>query len=140
MFDFLHGPGMRRPSGAIRRALEADGLPPGTEIGTLGVVESPGTYAGREVTYFRVFDPQRAADRAVDVFTTYTYQDLNAHLDLVLRAGFIEHDGTVVVFSGSPAPDAALRPRERADRAAHADDERYVFPDTDRARQEARTR
>jgi hypothetical protein len=53
------------------------------------VVESSGTYAGRKVQYFRVFDSQRAADRALDVFSASTYQDLDAHLDLVLRAGFI---------------------------------------------------
>jgi hypothetical protein len=109
MFDFLRKPGMRRPSAAIRCALEADGLPPG-EIASLGVVESPGLYAGRKVSYFRVFDPQRAADRAVDVFSTNTYRDLSAHLDLVLRAGFIEHDGKVVVFSRSPAPEPGPRP------------------------------
>lgn len=127
MFDFLRKSGMRSPSAALRRALEADNLPPGTDISGLGVVESPGTYAGRKVSYFRVFDPQRAADRTVDVFSANTYQDLNAHLDLVLRAGFIERDGTVVIFSRSPAPVAAVPRREPADRAAHADVERFVF-------------
>ena len=132
MFNFLHRSGLRSPSAALRRALEADGLPPGTDVSTLGVVESSHRYAGRKVTAFRVFDPKRAAGRAVDVFTGHTYQDLNAHLDLVLRAGFIDQDGTVVIYTRSPAQDAGVPRRERADRAAHADDERYVFPGKDR--------
>ncbi len=103
MFDFLRGPGMRRPSGAIRHALEANGLPPGTELAELGVARSGGTYAGRDVTFFRVFDPRRAAARSVGVLTGHAYQDLNAHLDLVLRAGFVELDGAVVVFAPPPA-------------------------------------
>jgi hypothetical protein len=102
---------MRRPSGGIRRTLEAGGLST-TGIDALGVVELPSTYAGRAVTYFRVFDPQRAANRGVDVFTAYTFEDLNAHLDLVLWAGFIEPDGKVVLFS-RPGTEAAARPPER---------------------------
>ena len=129
MFKFMRSSGMRSPSGAVLRALQADGLPPGTDISALGVVESRGSYSGRKVTYVRVFDPKRAAARAVDVFTNYTYQDLNAHPDLVLRAGFIERDGTVVLFSRAPGVHAAVPPRERADRAEHADDERFVFTD-----------
>ena len=139
MFDFLHRSGMRRPSAAIRRALEADGLPPGTDVAALGVVTARGTYANRKVTFIRIFDPARTAAQAVDVFTDFTYQDLNAHLELVLRAGFVEQDGTVVLYSRSPAPDAPVPARERADRAAHTGDERFVFPDTDAARAEARS-
>lgn len=70
MFDFLRRPGRWSLSPAIRRARGAAGLPPGADLAVLGAVESPGTYAGRRVIYFRVFDPQRAADRAVDVFPT----------------------------------------------------------------------
>jgi hypothetical protein len=125
---------MRSPAAALRRALEASGLPAGTDISALGVVETRGTYAGRPVRYFRVFDPKRAAAQAVDVFASYAYQDLNAHLELVLRAGFIEQDGTVVVFSPLPAWDPAVPPRARANRAAHQGDERFVFPDGDQAR------
>ncbi len=128
MFDFLHRSGMRHPSAAMSRALEADGLPPGTDVSALGVVQSPGRYAGRKVTFVRVFEPKRAAARAVDVFTNYTYDDLNAHPDLVLRAGFVERDGTVVIYSRPPALEAVVPPREPADRADHADDERFVFP------------
>jgi hypothetical protein len=118
MLNFLHRSGTRSPSPAILRALEANGLPSGTDASTLGVVESPGRYAGRKVTNFRVFDPARAAERSVDVFTNYTYQDLNAHLDLVLKSGFIEQDGAVVMYSRSSAPDAAAPPRVPADHAS----------------------
>ena len=139
MFGFLRKSGLRRPSAAIVRALEADGLPPGTDVSELGVVTSRGKYAGRMVRFFRVFDPRRAAAQAVDVSTDHTYQDLDAHPDLVLWAGFVEQNGTVVIYSRSPALDAVVPSRERADRAAHAGDERFVFPDTDAARQEARS-
>lgn len=128
MFDFLRSSGMRSLSPAIRHALDAEALPPGTDVSALGVVESRGTYSGRKVTHIRVFDPKRAAARAVDVFTKFTYQDLNAHLDLVLRAGFVEQDGTVVIYSRSPTLDAAVPPREATDRAAHAGNDRFIFP------------
>jgi hypothetical protein len=127
MFDFLRSSGMRSPSAAIRRALETDGLPPGTDISALGVVESRGTYSGRKVTYIRIFDPKRAAARAVDVFTKFTYLDLNAHLDLVLRAGFVERDGKVVIYARPPEVDAAVPRREPVDRAAHADVDRFIL-------------
>ena len=132
MFDFLRRSGLRYPSAALRRALEADGLPPGTDVSKLGVVQSRGMYSGRKVTFVRVFDPTRAAGRSVNVFTSYTYDDLNAHLDLVVRAGFIEHDGTVVLYSRPPAEDVPVPSREQADRAAHADDERFVSQSTSR--------
>ena len=127
MFDFLRRSGMQCPSGAVFRALEAQGLPPGTDISALGVVRSLGRFAGRKVTYLRVYDPRRAATRVANVFTKFTYQDLDAHPYLVLRAGFIEQDGTVVTYAQSPALDAAVPLREPADRAAHAEDERPVL-------------
>lgn len=130
MFDFLHRSGMRTASDGILRSLETAGLPAETDLSALGVVESHGRYAGRKVTYWRAFDPKRAVGQAVDVFTGYTYQDLNAHPDLVLREGFAEQDGTVVLYSRSPALDAAVPLREPADRAAHADVDRFIFPNT----------
>ena len=128
MFGFLHRSGMRNPSAAILRAIEGESLPPETVVSALGVVQSSGTYSGRKVTYFRVFDPKRAAARAVDVFSTYTYEDLNANLDLVLRAGFIEKDGTIVIHSPPPTLEAPVPRREPADRAAHADVEQFIVP------------
>ena len=86
------------------------------------------------MSFVRVFDPKLAAARAVEVSASFSYQDLNAHLDLVLRTGIIERDGTVVLFSQPAAPDAAVPSRAGADRALHTGDERFVFPDTDQAR------
>jgi hypothetical protein len=102
MFDFLRRSDVRKPSDALRHALEASDLPDGIEIATLGVVESRGSYAGRGVTYFRVFDQTRAAVEYADVFrkhlfTGHAYDNLNAHPQLVLRDGFREQDGAVVV-------------------------------------------
>src|SRR5215210_2299024 len=110
MFDFLRNPGMRSPSAALRQALVADSLPAGSNVADLGVVESGGSYAGRSVTYIRVFDPARAARRSVDVSSRHAYKDLNAHLDLVLRAGFVEKDGTVVLYARPTAASAAAGP------------------------------
>jgi hypothetical protein len=117
----------------MRRSLAASNLPPGTNLDALGVVETQGQYSGRRVTFVRVFDPARAVARAVNVFTRHTYEDLNAHQDLVLRAGIIERDGTIVLFPRTPAREAVVPSRVRADRAAHTDDERFVFPDGDAA-------
>ena len=127
MVGFRRSSGQRSPSAAIRRALEADGLPPGIGAASaLGVVESRGSYSGRKVTYFRVFDPARAAERELEV---RAFGDLDTHPDLVLRAGHTEQDGTVIVTWRAPALDAATPVRERADRAAHEGDERFVFPE-----------
>jgi hypothetical protein len=128
MFDFLRRSGMRSPSAAIRRALEAEGLPPGTDVSRLGVAERDGTFSGRKATFIRVFDPKPAVARAINVSSQHTYEDLNEHLDLVLRAGFVERDGTVVIYSQPPRLDAPVPQRVPADRAAHPGDERFVFP------------
>ena len=139
MFDFLRRSTMRSPSAALCRALEADGLPPGLDPATLGVVEQRGAYSGRRVTFFRVIDRARAAAHGAKVSTRLTYSDLSAHPDLVLRTGFIEPDGTVVISSRAPSTDSAVPTRIQADRSAHADDERVVFPETDAAQKEARS-
>ena len=126
MFGFTRKSEAAGPSAAILRALKEDGWPPGIDpAAALGVVESRGSYSGRKVTYFRVFDPARAAERGVSV---RAFRDLDAHRDLVLRAGHVEKDGTVVVTWREPAADAAAPARERTDRATHGDDERFVFP------------
>src|SRR5215218_6061347 len=104
MFDFLRKPGARHPAQAIRRALESEPVRPGTEVAALGIVTKRGSYAGRKVTFFRVFDPSSAAAHAPDVFNDYSYDDLGAHPELVLREGFLERDDSVV-FSG-PHPRA----------------------------------
>jgi hypothetical protein len=110
MFSFLEHQGLRRPSAAIRRALVASGLSPEVDLATLGVVVTKGQYADRPVTLFRVFDPDRAVARGVDVLSASSYQELNAHLDLVLRAGYIGHDGLAVIFAPPTALDPATVP------------------------------
>lgn len=134
MFSFLRRPGLRSLSPAICYALEDEGLPPGTDLSSLGLVESSGTYAGRRVTHFRVVDPKRVADMPARL----TYRSLDAHLELVVRAGYVESDGTVIVNRArpptvetrhGPSPDPRVPTRERANRAEHADDERFVFPE-----------
>lgn len=103
MFDFLRRSHVQRPSEGMRHALEASGLPAGTDVAALGVVELRGHYAGRTVTFFRVFDQVRAATEHEDVFTKQmfrgrAYSTLDAHPELVLRAGFREEDGAVVIY------------------------------------------
>ena len=105
-------------------------MPPGIDTASaLGVVESRGSYSGRKVTYIRVFDPARAAERGLNV---QAFGDLDAHADLVLRAGHIEKDGTVMIKWRAPSADAQTPVRERADRAAHGDDEQFVRPGNER--------
>ena len=131
MFDFLRRSGPQSPSAPIRRALELDGLLPVRDAPpALSVVESRGRYSGRSVRYIRVFDPARTGERSL---TVRTYGDLDAHRNLVLRAGHIEADGSIVLDHRVPARDAAIPVRERADRSAHRGDERFVFPETFRA-------
>ena len=59
----------------------------GGDSTALSVVESRGRYAGREVRYFRVFDPARTSTRGL---TIRSYQDLSAHPSLLLRTGHVE--------------------------------------------------
>jgi hypothetical protein len=70
-------------------------------------------YSDRRVTLFRVFDPKRAAARAVDVLADSAYEDLNAHLDLIVRTGYIDQDGTAAVFARSAGNEAVAGPRSR---------------------------
>lgn len=102
MFDFLRRSDVQRLSASMRHALEASGLPAGSDFATLGIVEQRGHYAGRTVTFFRVFDQVRAAAEHGDVFRKQlfrgrAYSTLDAHPELVLRAGFYEQDGAVVI-------------------------------------------
>ncbi|MBA2449715.1 MAG: hypothetical protein H0V51_16965 [Chloroflexi bacterium] len=105
--------------------METDGLPAGVDAAAaLGVIETRGNYAGRGVSYVRVFDRAGAAAREVDV---QTFGDLDAHPDLVLRMGHVEKDGTVVITWRAPSPEARTPAREQADRTTH-DDGNFVFP------------
>ena len=131
MFDFLRRSSPQSPTTAIRHALKEDGLfSAGGESVALSVVELRGRYAGRTVRYFRVFDPARTGTGGPNI---RSYQDLDAHPGLLLRTGHVEEDGSVIIDYRVPAMDAAIPVRERADRAAHPSDERFVFPGSFRA-------
>jgi hypothetical protein len=92
---------------------------------TLPMTMRHGSYAGRRVDYFRVFDPVRAAERRIDV---RGFGDLDPHADLMLGSGHIEQHGSVVLTRRDAAPSIPILARERADRALHGDDEHQVFP------------
>ena len=131
MFNFMRRSSPQSPTTAIRHALKEDGLfSAGGESIALGVVESRGRYAGRTVRFFRVFDPARTGTRGLDI---RSYKDLNAHPGLLLRTGHVEADGSVIIDFRVPSLDAAIPVRESAHRAAHAGDERFVFPGAFRA-------
>ena len=91
--------GVRSLPDAIRRDVEAGYLPPGTDPTALRMVDRAGEHATRQVTYFRVFDAGRAARDGLDI---QRYADLDDHLELVVRAGYVEADGTVVMAHGRP--------------------------------------
>ena len=125
MFGFLRTPDPRSPSAAIAHVVEQAGLP--EDVGhssMLRVVESRGRYSGRKVLLVRVFDPARAAACAVVV---RRFGDLDEYPSLVLWSGHVERDGIVAITRRAPVAAAGTSARVPADRAAHPDDERFVF-------------
>ena len=127
MFGFLRRSAAQPATAAIRQALVQNGLPPGMDPASLAVLKHRGSYAGREVHYFRVFDPVRAAERGIQV---RGFADLDAHPNLVLGSGHVEQHGAVVLTRRGLAPSVPAVLREPADRATHADDEQYVFSES----------
>jgi hypothetical protein len=107
----------------IRQTLALAGVPSAAEPAGLTVLERMGTYAGRRVNFFRAFDPARATARAIQI---HVFRDLDAHQDLVLGSGHVEHEG-LVMLDGRPEAEGATPTRALADRAVHADDDRFVF-------------
>jgi len=104
MFSFFHRAGPRNPSGAIRKAVEKDGLPAGVRRASqLRVIQSRGRYSDRKVTYIRLFDPMRAAERRL---TVRSFSDLDAEPGLILKAGHIEPDGIIVITRRWPEPES----------------------------------
>jgi hypothetical protein len=101
MFNPFKKPQPRSPTTAMSKALVSGGLPPGLDPATLLVVARPGSYSGRKVSYFRVFDPIRVTEHAVRIGA---FSDLDAHPDLVFGSGHIEHDGVVVLSRRTPNP------------------------------------
>jgi len=123
MFSFWRRSQTTRPSPAIAKALAGAGLPPGLDPTTLEMVRQRGTYAGRKVDRFRVFDQAAAAVRATPV---HTYVDLDSHPELVIRAGHVEHDGAVVLIRPAVYIASSLPARLVARHADHVDDEQFV--------------
>jgi hypothetical protein len=114
------------PTTALAQALANNGLPPGMDPATLCVLEQRGSYCGRQVKYFRVFDPVRGAERAVDI---RAFTELDNHPELVIGSGHIERNGAIVLSQEHRPSSLVSFSRTRADRSEHADDEQYVFPD-----------
>ena len=112
------------PSTMMARALASDGLLSDMDLSTLAVVQRNGDYAGRRVTYFRVFDSRRVADRGLEV---RKFDDLDASPDLVLGAGHLENNGEVVLAKRDRPDLSGSVMRDQADRSVHSDDESIVF-------------
>ena len=127
-FSFAHRSAFR--STAIREALARSPFESSAATVPLTILQRPGSYAGRHVTFFRVFDPGRAASAGIH---PRGFGDLDEHPDLIAGSGHVERDGVVVLTSRPEQDDAAAPSREPADRAAHVDDERFVFWDTRKA-------
>jgi hypothetical protein len=128
MFRLFRRSNSHPPADSIVQALASNGLPQDMDPATLAVVEQRGSYAGRQVRYFRAFDPVRAAERGIQV---RQFADLDTHPELVLGSGHLEHDGKLVLSQRDRSPLATTFTRRAADRAAHGDDERFVFPEGD---------
>ena len=120
MFEFLHRSPARYPT--IREALASAGVPSAADPAALAVLKQHGSYAGRRVEYFRAFDPAGAQARSIRV---QAFGDLDAHAELVLGSGHVEREG-LVMLNDRHAAEGPTPFRHRADRAIHADDERFV--------------
>jgi hypothetical protein len=95
MFGFFRRSAPRPLSDAIRQAIETDGMTPTvSDPSRLQMVEVGGRYSDRKVTYFRVFDPNNAAQQTLDV---RRYKDFDVFPGLVLRSGHVEQDGKIVL-------------------------------------------
>ena len=109
----------------MRFALQAGDVPAHLDATTLAMVEQRGRYAGRTVTYSGVRSCSRLS--LARCLQQLSYADLATSPELVLCSGLVEADGTVVL-THSPSQQLGTPDREPADRTAHADDERFVFP------------
>jgi hypothetical protein len=125
MLPFFRRSEPRQPTSAIQQALIRSGLPPDIDPQMLGVLQEQGSYSGRQVRYFRVFNAARSKERGISV---QRFADLERHTELVLGSGHVERDGTVILASRADGPRFSGVARTEADRSLHADDERVVFP------------
>ncbi len=126
MFSLFRKSQPHQNTAAIAQAMTSDGLPPGMNPATLSVLQQRGSYSGRKVSYFRVFDPVRVSERSIKV---NEFGDLDTHPELVLGSGHVEQNGAVVLTRLDRTHSSGAFARSEAVRADHGDDERYVFPD-----------
>jgi hypothetical protein len=114
MFNWLRRRGTQHPGLALREALLKDGLPAGIDPATLGLLEEHGQYSGRGVTYVRVFDALRSAELGLQ---PRAFGDLDGHPELLIAAGHVEQNGTVVGGSSRACGRRTARvPAEQRDR------------------------
>jgi hypothetical protein len=125
MFNFLRRSRPADSAGSIRQAVVAESPQPGLDPHGLTVLERSGSYSGRPVKYFRVFDPGAAAASGLQL---RRYEDLDSHPELVVGSGHIERGGRLVLRPRPSTHVTARPPRLLAQREAHAEDERIVFP------------
>jgi hypothetical protein len=125
MFHLFQRSQPRHPTTGIAQALVRDGLPPGMDPLTLGLLLQRGSYSGRRVNYFRVFDPIRVAELNLKI---RNFADLDASPDLVIGSGHVEVDGAVVLSRRERPVVSRTLIRDDADRSVHSDDEQFVFP------------
>jgi hypothetical protein len=110
MFNLFKRSQPRYPT--IRQALVRSGVSTAADPDRVTVHERHGRYSGRQVSFFRAFEP--------------------GHEELLLGSGHVEREGMVVVDIRTDA-QSAVPFRELANRANHADDEHLVFWDALRA-------
>ena len=125
MFRLIFNSRPRHPTPALAAALISDGLPPGMQPSTLSVVEQRGTYSGRRVSYFRVFDPIRVTERGLQI---HRFTDLDRHPNLILGSGHFETDGSVVLSKRGKSRPAETQISREANRSTNPDDEQVVLP------------
>ena len=101
MFNFFRKSQPAHPSAALCEALVSQGFPSGLDPLSLRVVQRRGSYAGRSVRFFRVFDPVGTTERELVV---RSYADLDSHPDLVLASGHFESDGAIVLSRRDRTP------------------------------------
>jgi hypothetical protein len=128
MFGFLRKGASPASSLAIQQALVKQGLPFGMSVDRLRVLTRQGHYAGRSVRYFLAYDAQQAAQSGLAL---RTFEELDAHPDLVVGSGHLERDGAMALTRREPSITAPSPIRASADRTGHADDAHIVFWDAD---------
>jgi hypothetical protein len=92
MWPFAHKSVVMNLSKDIRSSLIAERGIRDETIDSLRMVEDRGQYAGRPVTYFRVYDPDNAKWGTSE---PRNYADLNA--SRILHSGHTEKDGHIVL-------------------------------------------